>query len=113
VQLSLAQRNGLPVATTTGPIDDSARDLFREHLHPLVAQGGAGLVLDLSGSSYVNSQGLGHLVTLGTHANTKGATLVLCGLKPHVAGVVTVTKLDRFFTIVPDVEQALAQLGAA
>jgi anti-anti-sigma factor len=113
VQLFLAQRNGVPVAQTLGAIDDSARELFRERLHSLVAQGGAGLVLDLSGSSYVNSQGLGHLVTLGTHANTKGMPLVLCGLQPHVAGVVSVTKLDRFFTIAPDVEQALAQLGGS
>src|SRR5262245_17969602 len=107
MQLSLSQRGGTTIAQTAGAIDDSAREQFREHLHPVIAQGSAGLILDLSGSNYVNSQGLGHLVTLGTHANTKGTALVLCGLMPHVAGVVSVTKLDRFFAIAPDVEGAL------
>jgi anti-sigma B factor antagonist len=110
MQLNVTPRADSWHVETSGAIDDTARDLFREELHPRLLTNNARMVLDLSGSNYVNSQGLGHLVTLASHANTKGAVLVFCGLQPHVAGVVAVTKLDRFFTIVPDAEQAFARL---
>lgn len=111
MQLNVTPREDSWLVETSGAIDDSARELFREELHPRLLKSGARMVLDLSGSNYVNSQGLGHLVTLVTHANTKGASLVFCGLQPHVAGVISVTKLDRLFAIAPDSEQAFARLS--
>jgi anti-anti-sigma factor len=111
MQLTVTPRADAWLVETQGAIDDSARELFREELHPRLLNTGAKMVLDLSGSNYINSQGLGLLVTLASHANTRGANLVFCGLQPHVSGVVSVTKLDRFFTILPDANQALASLS--
>lgn len=111
MQLTVTPREDSWHVQTSGAIDDTARELFREELHPRLLTPGARMVLDLSGSSYVNSQGLGHLVTLVTHANTKGASLVFCGLQPHVAGVVSVTKLDRLFAIEANADQAFARLA--
>jgi anti-sigma B factor antagonist len=109
MELTLSSLNGFPVASTSGPLDESARDPFREHLHPLVGQKGTRLIVDLAGSSRINSAGIGNLVALTADANTNDSRVVLCNLQPYVSMVVGVTKLDRFFTIVPDLNAAVAK----
>ena len=60
--IDIKRRDGVTVASTKGPIDETAREPFRELLHPLVGQKGSRLVVDLSGSPRINSAGLGNLV---------------------------------------------------
>ena len=59
MELTLSTREGFTVAATKGPIDESARDSFRELLHPLVGQKGTRLIVDLSGSSRIPGHGDG------------------------------------------------------
>ena len=109
MDLSLSARDGFTVATTKGPVDETARESFREHLHPLVGQKGSRIIIDLAGSQRINSPGIGNLVALTADANTNGSRVVLCNLQPYVSMVVGVTKLDRFFTIVSDLDAAVAK----
>jgi anti-anti-sigma factor len=113
MEVNLSSLNGLPVATTRGPLDESAREPFREHLHPLVGQKGTRLIVDLGGSPRVNSAGIGNLVALTADANTNESRVVLCNLQPYVSMVIGVTKLDRFFTIATDLETAVAKCREA
>jgi anti-anti-sigma factor len=113
MEVSLSSLNGLAVATTRGPLDESAREPFREHLHPLVGQKGMRLIVDLAGSPRVNSAGIGNLVALTADANTNESRVVLCNLQPYVSMVIGVTKLDRFFTIATNLEAAVAKCHEA
>jgi anti-sigma B factor antagonist len=110
--LTVTQHDGYVLAKTEGPLDEHARPFFRERLHPLVGKAGTRLVLDLSGSPRINSAGVGNLVALVADANTQGSRVALCNLTPFVTGVMSVTKLDTFFTIAPSVEAAVAKLGS-
>jgi anti-anti-sigma factor len=109
MDLSLTSRDGFAVASTKGPLDESTRESFREHLHPLVGKKGTWLIIDLAGSPRVTSPGIGNLVALTADANTNDSRVVLCNLQPYVSMVVGVTKLDRFFTIVSDLDAAVAK----
>jgi anti-anti-sigma factor len=110
MELKIEDKAGYVLATAGGYVDDSARELFREHLHPLVGQRGAKLVLDLSGAKRVNSAGLSHLVMLVTNANTNSSRVVMAACSPFIAGVLSRSKLDQFFELAESVEEAVARL---
>jgi anti-sigma B factor antagonist len=112
MQLKLSSQDGCTIAASSGPLDETAREPFREHLHPLVGNKGARLVLDLAGSQRVNSAGIGNLVALTADANTNDSRVVLCNLQPYVETVISITKLDRFFLIAADVAAAIARCRA-
>jgi anti-sigma B factor antagonist len=108
MELTLTSRDGFTIAATQGPIDESAREPFRQHLHPLVGEKGTQLIIDLSGSPRINSSGLGNLVALTADANTNESRVVLCSAQTFVSMVISITKLDKFFTIAPTLDAAVA-----
>ena len=109
MDLQLKSYEGIPVAQITGPLDESAREPFREHLHPLVGQRGSRLIIDLAGAPRINSPGIGNLVALMADANTHESRVVLCNLQTFVAMVIGVTKLDRFFALADNLDDAVAK----
>jgi anti-sigma B factor antagonist len=109
MQIEVSRHSGYLLGRTTGPLDDSTRDVFRDQLHPLVANAGTRLILDLTGSQRVNSQGVGSLVALVADANTHDSSVILCNLQSFVAVVITVTKLDKYFDIAPTLDEAIAR----
>jgi len=61
--------------------------------------GPAELVLDLDGLEYIDSSGLGFLVTLHERMERQGQRLVLANLKSHVSRVFKITRLDQILDI--------------
>lgn len=57
------------------------------------------LVLDLEGLEYIDSSGLGFLVTLHERMERGGQRLLLCNLRSHVARVFKITRLDQILDI--------------
>jgi anti-sigma B factor antagonist len=108
MELTLTTKDGFPVAATQGILDESAKEPFREKLHPLVGAKGTRLIVDLAGSPRINSSGIGNLVALTADANTNDSRVVFCNLQPYVSMVIGVTKLDKFFNIAPDLDAAVA-----
>jgi anti-anti-sigma factor len=109
MDLNVTRHDGYVVARTGGNLDETARDPFREQLHPLFATKGTRLVVNLSDSARINSAGIGNLVALVADANTNDSRVILCGMQPYVSMVISVTKLDKFFEIVPSVEEAISR----
>src|SRR5262245_51036135 len=112
MELTVSRDDGHVIVKTAGAIDETAGELFREKLYDFLRDAGTKLLLDLSQSAYINSQGVGHLVSLVAYANSKSSRVILCCLGSHVAGVLAVTKLDQFFETAPTVEAAI-QLARA
>jgi anti-anti-sigma factor len=106
MEVTFVPNEGYVLAQTSGPINDAARDVFQQQLHPLVADG-TRLILDLAGSERIDSQGVSNLVTLVAHANTSSSRVIFCNLQPYVATVLSVTKLDKFFDIAPTLDEAV------
>ncbi len=64
------------------------------------------LMLDLNGVPYMDSSGVGTLVEVFRRVSAYKGKMVLFGLNDRVRSVFEITKLDRFFTICDDEEQA-------
>jgi len=110
MELRISHEEGYVLAATQGTVDDAARDLFRESLHPLVGQSGTNVVLDLSQSNYITSDGMGQLISIVTHANTSSSRVVLAACSPFISEVMNRCKLNRFFEMADSVPDAICRV---
>ncbi len=70
------------------------------------------LVLNFAGLEYMNSGGIGMLVTLLVRANRQRQQLAAYGLSEHYREIFELTRLDEAITIYDDEASALAVAGA-
>ena len=76
-------------------------------------EGGAkAVVLDFSGMEYMNSGGIGLLVTLLVRAQRAGVRLLAMGLSEHYRQILSLTRLDEAIEVCPDETSALAAAAA-
>jgi anti-anti-sigma factor len=72
-------------------------------------EGGAGaIILDFSGLEYMNSGGIGLLVTLLVRAQRGGVRLLASGLSDHYREILALTRLDEAIEIHEDERAAAA-----
>ena len=72
--------------------------------------GTKGLVLNFADLDYMNSGGIGMLVTLLVRANRNKQKLAACGLTPHYRQIFELTRLDEAITLRDDESAAVAAL---
>ena len=64
-------------------------------------------ILDLSGVSFIDSTGLGVLISLMRHMNENAGHLKLAGLQDEVRSIFEITRLYKVFDLCPSAEEAL------
>jgi len=67
-----------------------------------------GIVLDFTGLDYMNSSGIGLLVTLLVRARREGRQISAYGLSDHYRQIFELTRLDEVISVHDEEEQALA-----
>ncbi len=81
---------------------------MRDALRDLIAKGQRRILLDLGEVSYIDSSGLGELVSAYTSAKNQSATLKLLKLTKKVHDLLQLTKLYTVFEIFDDEASAIA-----
>ena len=69
-----------------------------------------GIVIDLAKTTFIDSAGLGALVSLLKNCNQRGIRLYLAGLTPQVRQIFELTRLYRLFDIFETVALARTDL---
>lgn len=82
-------------------------DLKNEMLS-LFEDGKNQLVIDLKDVRFIDSSGLGALVSGYKNASARNGNLKLCSLQPQVKSMFELTRLHRVFEIYPGADDALA-----
>ena len=101
------QADGWHVVTVHGEIDVHTGPALRDHLLSAFAQGEGAVTVDLSQVSFLDSSGLGVLVTAHKRARSVGGELRIAACTPPVATIFQITALDRAFSVFPTLESAL------
>jgi anti-sigma B factor antagonist len=83
----------------------------REDIKAALSHGDRAFLFDLSAVEYVDSAGLGFLVSCLTSLRQAGAELRLSSPPARVKRVMHLTRLDTVFQIFPSPEAALAGFG--
>jgi len=74
--------------------------------------GARAVVLDFAAMEYMNSGGIGLLVTLLVRAQRSGVRLLAIGLSDHYRQILALTRLDEAIEILPDEAAAMAAVDA-
>ncbi|NOY13770.1 MAG: STAS domain-containing protein [Deltaproteobacteria bacterium] len=80
---------------------------LKEQMLQLFDEGKCNLLIDLSEVRFVDSSGLGALVSGFKNASAREGSLKLCCLQPQVRSMFELTRLHRVFEIFPSSEEAL------
>jgi anti-sigma B factor antagonist len=67
------------------------------------------MILDLGGVSYLDSAGVGSLVSIFVSRRNHGRSFALASLTPQSSAVVTVAGLQKLLPVFKTVDEALAQ----
>jgi len=111
VALSIASRevDGVTVLDLSGRITLGEGSVqLREAIRDLIGKGQKTILLNLGDVSYIDSSGLGELVSAFTTSKNQGAALKLLNLTKKVKDVLQLTKLYTVFDIYDDEATAIA-----
>jgi len=82
-------------------------------LNAVRREGAPTMILDFSGVPYLDSSGLGSLVSAYTSCAKAGRRVALTGVNPRVQKVFEITKVEQVFLIFPTLAEALEALTNA
>ncbi len=111
MRIVVDETGAIKVARVVAAADAADTDRFSEALQELVVGAGEALAIDLSGLRFINSSGLSALVQLVTHSRLSGGQVVLVAPSRFVREVLSITRLEQWFEICDDVNDAARRLG--
>ena len=103
VKLITRQVGDVSVMDAAGRITlGEGSSVFRETLRELVAKGQKKVLLNLGDVSYIDSSGIGELVSGFTSVTNQGGQLKLLNLNKRVQDLLQITKLYTVFEVFED-----------
>jgi len=100
------------VAINEERLDAHAAVAFKEHMAGEIDSGKKMLILDLTKTVFIDSSGLGAIVSTLKRIGSDGK-LVIAGLNPKTRSVFELTRMDRVFDIHESLDAAMTSLGIA
>ena len=99
------------VVTVTGEIDITNAEGLRDALLSALNAGAAGLIVDLTSTTFLDSAGIAALVRASRRATATDAALRLAVTAPPVLRVLRLVGLDRLIEVHPSLADAMASLS--
>jgi anti-sigma B factor antagonist len=99
---------GVTVVQVDGQLIVGNRHELKDLIQAALDRGERRLLVDFSRTGYIDSSGLGALVSIAKRIREGGGDLRLAGLNEDLRSLFELTKLDTLFTISETPEQALA-----
>ncbi len=104
--------NDVSVIDINGDVTSAAEAVLMEAYGEAGGENLKSVLLNFSGLAYMNSGGIGMLVTLLVRANRHKQKLLACGLNDHYRQIFELTRLDDAIGIYPTEADALSAVGA-
>jgi anti-sigma B factor antagonist len=103
------QVNGVTIVDLSGRITlGEGSVILRDMVRDLLTKGSKNILLNLADVSYIDSSGIGELVSAYTHVRREGGELKLLNLTKKVHDLLQITKLYTVFDIKDDEATAVA-----
>jgi anti-sigma B factor antagonist len=99
--------DGVVVVAVEGQLIVGNRQELKNLVHEALERGGRRFVIDCSRTGYIDSSGLGALVSMSRKVRESGGEMRIAGLNEDLRSLFELTKLDTLFPILETPEQAL------
>ncbi len=113
MDISFKQTGPYVVAHLCGGLDTSTVEEFSNALHEYAAGDSAKLAVEMSRLDSIDSTGLAALITLVTRARLSQGKVVLVAPNALVRGVFDVTRLNAWFDVCENLEEATALFASS
>jgi anti-sigma B factor antagonist len=100
--------SGVEVVRVEGQLIVGNRQELKDLIQRSLDAGARRLLIDFSRTGYIDSSGLGALVSINKRIREAGGELRLSGLNEDLRSLFELTKLDTLFAIAETPQQALA-----
>jgi anti-sigma B factor antagonist len=107
MELKQLERDGIQILEISGDIDLFRSREIRDTISALVDQGKNQIVIDLGGVQYIDSSGLGVLISGRQQLLKAQGDLKIARITESVQRVVTITKLNALLEFYDDLDEAL------
>jgi anti-sigma B factor antagonist len=101
-------QSGVAVVQVEGQLVVGNRQELKELVQAALDKGERRILIDFSRTGYIDSSGLGALVSISRKIREAGGELRLSGLNEDLRSLFELTKLDTLFAIAETPQQALA-----
>lgn len=112
VSMNVRTAEGAGIIDIKGDVTAACEDVLMEAYTQASAGGAHAIILNFSGLEYMNSSGIGLLVTLLVRTNRQKQRLLAYGLSEHYRQIFELTRLDEAIGIYEGEAAALAAARA-
>lgn len=99
------------VVALTGEMDESSIEGLKQSLDPILNDTNVkSLILDLRQLEFINSKGIGYLVSVHTHLSKDQRVLILAGANEEVMDVISLVGLTTIIKYFNTLEEALQNI---
>jgi len=113
MQIEIDPRDhGMVVVSLRGRLDAAAAPTFKQSVTEAISRGNVRLALHIAHVSFMDSIGLGALVSTLKAARRANGDIAIAAPNPQVEKLLRLTAMDRVFRICPSPDEALRELGA-
>ena len=112
IDFSIRQSDDITIVDLKGRITlGEGSATVRDTVHDLLSKGQKRILLNLGGVNYIDSSGIGELVSAFTAAKKEGGELKLLNLTKKIHDLLQITKLYTVFDVKEDEALALESFG--
>jgi anti-sigma B factor antagonist len=111
LKLEKRLHDDIVILDLTGDLDSRSSGIAKDEIKTIIEEGVISVLINMEGVPYVDSAGLGTLVSALKTARLQAGTVYLAGLTGQVRMVIELTRLDRIFTIFDSVESGITRLS--
>lgn len=107
MKLKIQDYSDVTVVELQGDLDGDVVELFRNAITEIVAKRKLGVVLDMSGVGFIDSQGLEQLLWARDYCNENTRELRLAGLDENCLRILEITRLANEFDHYAELSEAV------
>jgi anti-sigma B factor antagonist len=106
MELKSQKKDNFWIISISGMMDTLHAKQAEDEIFSLDIQNVNGIILELSGLSYISSSGIRVLIRVHQYLKKKGITMRLCSLQPFIQELLDIADLTQSFLIYDNLEKA-------
>ena len=108
VEITDGKSANIKVVHLTGELDEVTVEEVRKYVDPLLADTNVHqLIFDFTNLKFINSKGIGYLVSVHTHLTKNGRSLIMAAAAESVMDVISLVGLTNIIPYYATLEEAL------
>lgn len=112
MELVIKNHHAIDVICISGRLDLVSSSTLKDTIRQRLSERRAQIVIDMEKVTFINSSGLGALISSLRDVRVSGGRIALCQLEPYIEEIFTITNLTRVFDCYATVADALESFSS-